>query len=198
MPPASAPDIANLARKLRAGDRATLARAITLIESKRADHQRQAHQLVQELLPGHRQGGARRHHRHARRRQVDHHRRARHLSDRERPQGRGAGGRPLVHPHRRLDPRRQDPHGAAGERRERLHPPLARRRHARRRRGENPRDHADLRGRGLRRDPGRDRRHRAVGDRGRRHDRLLPRADAARRAATNCRASRRAWSRSPT
>jgi len=44
----SAPDIAS---KLRAGDRATLARAITLIESKRADHQQQAHRLVQELLP---------------------------------------------------------------------------------------------------------------------------------------------------
>jgi len=44
------PDIPTLARKLRAGDRATLARAITLIESRRADHQQQAHQLVQELL----------------------------------------------------------------------------------------------------------------------------------------------------
>ena len=31
--------------------RATLARAITLIESKRADHQAKAHQLVQQLLP---------------------------------------------------------------------------------------------------------------------------------------------------
>jgi LAO/AO transport system kinase len=44
-------DIPTLARKLRSGDRATLARAITLIESKRADHQSQAHRLVQELLP---------------------------------------------------------------------------------------------------------------------------------------------------
>jgi GTPase len=48
---ASAPDIASLARYVRNGDRATLARAITLIESKRADHQKKAHQLVQELLP---------------------------------------------------------------------------------------------------------------------------------------------------
>lgn len=48
---AQLPDIAVLARRLRDGDRATLARAITLIESKRADHQRKAHQLVQELLP---------------------------------------------------------------------------------------------------------------------------------------------------
>ena len=36
---------------IRAGDRATLARAITLIESTRADHRRTAHMLVQELLP---------------------------------------------------------------------------------------------------------------------------------------------------
>ena len=47
----SSPDISALARKLRAGERATLARAITLIESKRADHQQAAHRLVQELLP---------------------------------------------------------------------------------------------------------------------------------------------------
>jgi LAO/AO transport system kinase len=43
-------DIPALARKLRGGDRATLARAITLVESKRADHQQAAHRLVQELL----------------------------------------------------------------------------------------------------------------------------------------------------
>ena len=40
-----------LAAGIRSGERATLARAITLIESKRADHRSQAHQLVQELLP---------------------------------------------------------------------------------------------------------------------------------------------------
>jgi len=44
-------DIAGLAHGIRAEDRAILARAITLIESKRADHQKRAHQLVQELLP---------------------------------------------------------------------------------------------------------------------------------------------------
>ncbi|MCK9909179.1 methylmalonyl Co-A mutase-associated GTPase MeaB [Microbacteriaceae bacterium K1510] len=44
-------DIPALAAGIRAGDRATLARAITLIESKRADHRAQAHQLVQQLLP---------------------------------------------------------------------------------------------------------------------------------------------------
>jgi LAO/AO transport system kinase len=48
---AATPDIATLARRLRDGDRAMLARAITLIESKRADHRNKAHQLVQELLP---------------------------------------------------------------------------------------------------------------------------------------------------
>ena len=47
----TAPDIATLARRVRDGDRATLARAITLIESKRADHRKKAHALVQELLP---------------------------------------------------------------------------------------------------------------------------------------------------
>ena len=41
----------DLVRGIQAGDRATLARAITLIESKRADHRKTAHHLVQELLP---------------------------------------------------------------------------------------------------------------------------------------------------
>ena len=45
------PPPADLVRGVRSGDRAMLARAITLIESKRADHRRTAHQLVQELLP---------------------------------------------------------------------------------------------------------------------------------------------------
>ncbi len=40
-----------LAAGIRAGERAVLARAITLIESKRADHRLEAHRLVQELLP---------------------------------------------------------------------------------------------------------------------------------------------------
>jgi LAO/AO transport system kinase len=40
----------DLARGIREGNRATLARAITLIESKRADHRKTAHHLVQELL----------------------------------------------------------------------------------------------------------------------------------------------------
>ncbi len=47
----SGPDIARLARGIRAGERALIARAITLVESRRADHQRAARQLVQDLLP---------------------------------------------------------------------------------------------------------------------------------------------------
>ena len=49
--PAQAPNIDSLARSIRAGDRASRARAITLIESKREDHRRSAHRLVQDLLP---------------------------------------------------------------------------------------------------------------------------------------------------
>jgi LAO/AO transport system kinase len=48
---ARSPKPTDLARGIRSGDRATLARAITLIESKRADHRKTAHLLVQELLP---------------------------------------------------------------------------------------------------------------------------------------------------
>src|ERR1700676_1643060 len=44
-------DIESLGRELRAGSRATLARAITLIESRRGDHQAAARDLVQALLP---------------------------------------------------------------------------------------------------------------------------------------------------
>jgi LAO/AO transport system kinase len=47
----SAPDIAALADAIRNGERAMLARAITLIESKRADHRQAARALVQNLLP---------------------------------------------------------------------------------------------------------------------------------------------------
>uniref|UniRef100_Q07QJ0 LAO/AO transport system ATPase n=1 Tax=Rhodopseudomonas palustris (strain BisA53) TaxID=316055 RepID=Q07QJ0_RHOP5 len=44
-------DIPLIAERVRAGDRAALARAITLIESRRADHQVAARELVQLLLP---------------------------------------------------------------------------------------------------------------------------------------------------
>ena len=50
--PKNAPtDIVALAKNLRAGNRAALARAITLIESRRSDHQAAARDLVQALLP---------------------------------------------------------------------------------------------------------------------------------------------------
>jgi GTPase len=44
-------DTEALARELRAGSRAALARAITLIESRRSDHQTAARELVQAILP---------------------------------------------------------------------------------------------------------------------------------------------------
>src|SRR5262245_59995174 len=48
---AAIPDLAGLARGIRARERAVIARAITLVESRRADHQKAARRLVQELLP---------------------------------------------------------------------------------------------------------------------------------------------------
>src|SRR5579863_9827248 len=50
-PSGSPPDIGRLAQGVRRGDRTVLSRAITLIESKRADHRRAAAALTQELLP---------------------------------------------------------------------------------------------------------------------------------------------------
>ena len=44
-------DVAALMRSIRAGDRAVIARAITLIESRRVDHQKVARQLVEDALP---------------------------------------------------------------------------------------------------------------------------------------------------
>src|SRR6202047_192913 len=44
-------DLDKLAENLREGQRAALARAITLIESRRGDHQAAARDLVQQLLP---------------------------------------------------------------------------------------------------------------------------------------------------
>jgi len=44
-------DTATLAAAVRTGSRAALARAITLVESRRADHQAAARELVQTLLP---------------------------------------------------------------------------------------------------------------------------------------------------
>ncbi|MBU6456350.1 MAG: methylmalonyl Co-A mutase-associated GTPase MeaB [Bradyrhizobium sp.] len=44
-------DTGKLMKELRAGNRAALARAITLVESRRSDHQAAARDLVQALLP---------------------------------------------------------------------------------------------------------------------------------------------------
>ncbi len=44
-------DTVSLARGIRGGDRSVIARAITLTESRRADHQKAARELLQELLP---------------------------------------------------------------------------------------------------------------------------------------------------
>src|SRR6202166_1943677 len=51
LPKTASLDIKALAKDLRAGSRAALARAITLIESRRGDHQAAARDLVQALLP---------------------------------------------------------------------------------------------------------------------------------------------------
>src|ERR1700755_3586729 len=50
LPKNPSPDVGKLAKELRAGHRAALARAITLIESRRGDHQAAARDLVQALL----------------------------------------------------------------------------------------------------------------------------------------------------
>src|ERR1700719_485351 len=50
-PKKAAVDITALSKELRAGNRAALARAITLVESRRGDHQASARDLVQALLP---------------------------------------------------------------------------------------------------------------------------------------------------
>jgi LAO/AO transport system kinase len=49
--PLHALDVPTLAARLRGGDRAALARAITLIESRKPEHQAQARALVQLMLP---------------------------------------------------------------------------------------------------------------------------------------------------
>lgn len=49
--PALLPDDAQLTSDLRAGDRGALARAITLVESTRGDHQERAQAVLDELIP---------------------------------------------------------------------------------------------------------------------------------------------------
>ncbi|MFY8139966.1 MAG: methylmalonyl Co-A mutase-associated GTPase MeaB, partial [Caulobacter sp.] len=45
------PDIVDLQARILAGDRAALARAITLVESRRGDHQEAARALLEQLMP---------------------------------------------------------------------------------------------------------------------------------------------------
>ena len=179
--PMSKSDIERMARDLRSGQRVVLSRAITLIESKRADHRRAAAALTQELLkdtgkavrvgitgaPGVGKStmiealGSM-------------------LTAQDRkvavlavdPSSRRTGGSILADKTRMAKLANDE---------QRLHPALAGIRHARRRRRAHPRDHAALRGRGLRRDLGRDRRRRPIRSRGRRHDGLFSRAGAAGR-----------------
>jgi LAO/AO transport system kinase len=51
MPPSARSGTDSLAAAVRAGDRRALAKAITLVESTRADHQREAQRLLEILLP---------------------------------------------------------------------------------------------------------------------------------------------------
>ena len=44
-------DLEELAERIRAGDRAALGRGVTLVESKRADHEEKSRALIEELLP---------------------------------------------------------------------------------------------------------------------------------------------------
>jgi LAO/AO transport system kinase len=44
-------DVPSLAEGIRSGNRATLARAITLVESRKAEHRKIARELIQEVLP---------------------------------------------------------------------------------------------------------------------------------------------------
>ena len=44
-------DLENLVEGIRAGDRAALGRGVTLVESKRADHEERSRALIEELLP---------------------------------------------------------------------------------------------------------------------------------------------------
>ncbi len=45
------PTVAELSAAIRSGDRSALAKAITLVESTRADHREQAQELLLELMP---------------------------------------------------------------------------------------------------------------------------------------------------
>ena len=108
--PAAQLNLADYAAGVRSGDRAMLARAITLVESTKPEHAAIAQKLLQTLLPS---SPAPRRHRSARRRQVDGDRPARDEPHRRRPPRGGAHRRSHLEAHGRLDPRRQDTHEPA-------------------------------------------------------------------------------------
>ena len=99
---------------------------------------------------------------------------------------------------RRVDPRRQDANASIGRRRKRVYPPVAFRRHTGRRRKPDTRNDALVRSSGIRRRDRGDGRRRPVGDRRCTDDRHLSRSGCFRVRAMNCRGSRRACSNSPT
>ncbi len=172
--------------------RRAIAKAITLLESTRADHRTQADELLTRLLPHTGQLVPARHLGRAGRRQVDLHRNAGPVPDRQGPPRGGAHHRPVVHRLGRLHPRRQDAHGTAVGARARLHPAQPLERHAGRRGREDARGHAGVRGGRLRHRDRRDRRRRPERDRRRRHDRHVRAACSCPMPATTCRRSRRA------
>ena len=138
-------------------------------------------------------GDARRHHRRARRRKVDHHRGPRHVPDRPGSPGRGAGRRPVVHPHRGRS-WGQDPDGAAGGEPRRLHPAVADIRNPRRGRQGHPGDHRAAGGGRVRRRAGRDGGGGSVRGRRRQHGRHTSSSSPWPAPEISCRASRRVCS----
>ena len=106
-------EIERLAAAVERGERRALARAITLVESTRADHRAKAEALLSTAHAGNRQRDPPRHLGLPWGGQVDFHRGLRPPPDRPgTPLGR-ARGRPLLQARRRLDSRRQDAHGEA-------------------------------------------------------------------------------------
>ena len=192
------PALAALAERILAGDRRALARAITLIELRRLEHQLQAEQLLGRLLPATGKAvrlgisgtpgagkstliealGA-------------------HLIEQGHqvavlavdPSSRRSGGS-ILGDKTRMQRLAQAPAG--------VHPALARGRHARRRHPAHPRGGARLRGGRVRRGGDRDRRGRPERERGRRHGRQLSARCSRPAAATSCRASSAASSSWPT
>ena len=168
---------------IRAGDRRALARAITLVESTRADHRERGGRAARRAARRDRRRDPRRHQRPAGRRQVDVHRGASACTSIERrppasrcwPSTRRArrSGGSILGDKTRMETLARDPTAF-------IRPsPVGRR--ARRRRPPHPRGDAAVRGRRLRRRARRDRRRRPVRGRGRRHGRPVRAARLARR-----------------